>query len=187
MFDRLRRARGDLATMNALLPAAERLAREDGIEQPGAEHLLLASLDLDDDIANNALSAFGVDRTDIRTAIAGQHDEALRAIGVVADDNAIAAALPACGEPKGPYRSQGSLQSAFQQAVALAKRDTASLNSGYVLLAASDAERGTVVRTLEHLGVDATLLRDHTRRLLDEREFSAADGRPRPGRPAPPR
>lgn len=166
MFNKLRRARADLATMNDLLPAAERIARDDGIEQPGVEHLLLASLDLDDDIAINALSIFGVKAADIRAAIAGQHEEALRAVGVIADDNAIAAALPAAGEPSGPYRSQGSLQTAFQQAVALAKHDKAALNSGYILLAVTDAEHGTVVRVLQHLGVDATVLRDHTRQLL---------------------
>jgi ATP-dependent Clp protease ATP-binding subunit ClpA len=169
MFDKLRRARADIATMNALFPAAEHIARDDGIEQPGAEHLLLASLDLDDGIANSALSAFDVSSAEIRAAIVGQHEEALHKIGVVADDNAIAAALPASGESTGAYRAQGSLQTAFQQAVALAKRDKAALNSGYLLLAIIDAEHGTVVRTLRHLGVDPNLLRDHTRRILGGR------------------
>ena len=128
MFDKLRRARGDLATMHALFTAAERIARDDGVEQPGAEHLLLASLDLDDEIASKALNACGVSAAEIRAAVGGQHQEALRAIGVFADDNAIAAALPTSGVPGGPYRAQGSLQTAFQQAVALAKRDKAALN-----------------------------------------------------------
>jgi ATP-dependent Clp protease ATP-binding subunit ClpA len=166
VFEKLHRARADLATMNSLFPAAERIAREDGIEQPGAEHLLLAALDLDDDIAYNALSAFDVDPVEISAAIVGQHDEALRAIGVIADDNAITAALPASGQPSGPYRSQGSLQTAFQQAVELSKRDKAALNSGYIMLAATDAEHGTVARALQHLGVDPTLLHDRTRSLL---------------------
>ncbi len=122
MFNKLRRARADLATMNALFPAAERIARDDGVEQPGAEHLLLAALDLDD-IATSALSAVDVDRAELRAAIAVQHEEALRAIGVVADDNAITAALPPGGRPRGPYRSQGSMQTAFQRAVELARRD----------------------------------------------------------------
>ena len=56
MFDKLRRARADLTTMNALFPAAERIARDDGIDQPGAEHLLLAAIDLDDGIAKDALT-----------------------------------------------------------------------------------------------------------------------------------
>lgn len=166
MFNKLRRARADLTTMNALFPAAERIARDDGIEQPGAEHLLLAALDLDDDIANNALTAVDVDPAEIRAAIVVQHDDALRAVGVIVDDNAITAALPASGQQRGPYRSQGSLQTAFQLAVELAKRDTAAVNSGYILLAVIDAEHGTVVRAFQHLGIDPTTLRERTRVLI---------------------
>ena len=168
MFDKLRRARADLTTMNALFPAAERIARDDGIDQPGAEHLLLAAIDLDDGIAKDALAAIGVDAAQLRAAIVGQHEEALSSIGVIADDNAIAAALPASGQPRGPYRAQGSQQAAFQQAVSLAKHDNASLNSGYLLLAITEAEHGTVARALQQLGADRTLLRDHARRILDE-------------------
>lgn len=167
MFNKLRRAREDLTTMNSLFPAAERIARDDGIDQPGAEHLLLAAVDLDDGIAKSALGAVGVDPAELRAAIVGQHEDALRSIGVIADDNAIAAAMPASGQPRGPYRAQGSLQAAFQMAVALSKHDKASLNSGYLLLAITDAEHGTVARALERLGADRTLLRDQTQRLLD--------------------
>ena len=62
---------------------------------------------------------------------------------------------------------RGRCKTAFQQAVALAKHDKAALNSVYILLAVTDAERGTPVRALRHLGVDSTLLCDCTRRLLD--------------------
>lgn len=166
MFDKLRRARADLATMNALLPAAERIARADGIEQPGAEHLLLAAIDLDDGIADDALGSFDVDAAQLRAAIVEQHDEALRAIGIVADDNAISAAMPPHDEPKGPYRSQGSLQSAVHRAVGLATCDKAALNSGHVMLAVTDVEHGTVDRALRHLGIDTLVLRGRTRSLL---------------------
>jgi ATP-dependent Clp protease ATP-binding subunit ClpA len=166
MFNKLRSARADLATMNALFSLAERIGRDDGIDQPGAEHLLLAALDLDDGIAKTVMNTFQVDPAELRAAIVGQHEEALRTIGVIADDNAIAAALPAGGQPRGPYRAQGSLQTAFQLAVAIAKRDKAPLNSGYLLLAITDADHGSVARSLEHLGVDRASLRDHTRSLL---------------------
>ena len=166
MFDKLRRARTDLATMNALLPAAERFAHEEGIDQPGEEHLLLAALDLDDGIARRALGAFDIDRASLQAGIAGQHDETLQSIGVHADDNAIAAALPPAGRPSGAYRAQASAQRAFQHAVELAKRDKVPLNSGHVLLASTEAEHGPLARSFDHLGVDRTLLREHTRRLL---------------------
>ena len=167
MFNKLRRARADLSTMNSLFPSAERIARDDGIDQPGAEHLLLAALDLEDGIAKTAMNTLQLDPTELRAAIVGQHEEALRTIGVIADENAIAASLPASGQPRGLYRTQGSMQTAFQHAVALAKRDKAPLNSGYLLLALTDADHGSVARSLEHLGVDRATLRDHTRSLLD--------------------
>jgi ATP-dependent Clp protease ATP-binding subunit ClpA len=167
VFQKLRRARADLATMNALLPEAERIARNDGTDQPGAEHLLLASLGLDG-IAADVLGAFGLDGADLAAAVAGQHDETLREIGISADENAISASLPGGAPPRGPYRSQGSLQTAFQHAVSLAKRDRTSLNSGHVLLAVTDVDHGTVGRALRHLGVDQALLRDHTRRALTQ-------------------
>ena len=165
MFDKMRRARRDLATMQALFPRAEQIARDDEIDQPGAEHLLLAALDLDDGIARSALGMLDIDAAALRAAITGQHAEALRSVGVVADDNAIAAALPATADPKGPYRAQGSLQTAFQRAVELASGDKSPLHSGHLLLAITEVGAGTVARALEHLGVDRVLLRDHALRL----------------------
>ena len=145
--------------MNALFPAAEQIARADGIDRPGAEHLLLAALELDDGIAKAALIFFDVGPAALREAIRGQHDEALLAVGVIADDNAIAAALPVPAPARGLYQAQGSLQAAFQRAVALAKNDGTSLNSGHLLLAITEADRGTVSRSLEILGIDRALLR----------------------------
>lgn len=159
MFDKLRRGRADLATMNALFPAAERAAHADGLDEPGAEHLLLAALDLGDGIAKATLASFGVDAPALGAAIAGQHDEALRAVGVIADDGALATAVPAHGESRGPYRSQGSLQVAFQRAVSLAREAAAPLDSGHVLLAVAEPDRGTLARAFERLGVDRMVLR----------------------------
>lgn len=166
MFNKLRRARADLATMNTLFPLAERIARDDGIDQPGADHLLLAALDLDDGVAKAALNAFDVDQEQLRNAIVAQHETALRSCGVIADDNAIAATLPPSARPTGPYRTQGSLQTAFQHAVALAKRAKTPLNSGHVLLAVTKADHGCVARSLDHLGVDRASLRDRASNLL---------------------
>jgi ATP-dependent Clp protease ATP-binding subunit ClpA len=166
MFDTMRRARADLATMNAVLPAAERMARHDGIDEPGAEHLLLAALDLDDGIARRALGEFGVDAAGLRAAVAAQHEDALRSIGVIADEQALAAALPDAGQPRGVYRSQGSLQDAFQEAVAIAKRDGTRLTSGHLLLAATTPDHGTVHRALARLAIDPSLLRASTRNLM---------------------
>jgi ATP-dependent Clp protease ATP-binding subunit ClpA len=167
MFDTMRRARADLATMNAVLPAAERMARDEGVDEPGAEHLLLAAVDLDDGIARRALGEFGVDADGLRAAIAAQHEDALASIGVIADEPSLAAALPDTGQPQGVYRSRGSLQEAFQAAVAMAKSDGTRLTSGHLLLAATAPDHGTLPRALARLGVDADRLRERTRDLMN--------------------
>jgi ATP-dependent Clp protease ATP-binding subunit ClpA len=166
MFDTMKRARADVATMNAVLPAAERMARDEGLEEPGAEHLLLAAVDLDDGIARRALGELGVDSAGLRAAVAAQHEDALRSIGVIADEQTLAAALPDAGPPQGVYRSQGSLQDAFQEAVALAKRDGTRLTSGHLLLATTAPDHGTVHRAVARLGLDADRLRERTRALM---------------------
>jgi ATP-dependent Clp protease ATP-binding subunit ClpA len=166
MFTGLRRARADIATMNMLFPSAERIARADGVDQPGAEHLLLAALDLPDGIAPAALAEAGIDRQQLHDAIRAQHTAALRGVGVAVDDAAIDRLIPPPVAPAGVYRSQGSMQDLFQRSAALAKAAGRPLLSGDVLLAALDAEQGTVARTLFAPAIDRnTLLQNLESRL----------------------
>ena len=144
--------------MNKLLPEAERIARHDGVERPGAEHLLLASLDLDG-TALAALKELDIDRGQLHQAVVDQHDEALRAIGIEADENAIDASLPLPERAAGVYRSGPSLQQTFQRAVKLAKADKVPLQSIHVLLAATELEHGTLRRAFDHLGVEIECVR----------------------------
>ncbi|HEY5881701.1 MAG TPA: Clp protease N-terminal domain-containing protein [Nakamurella sp.] len=151
MLSGLRRARADIATMNVLFPSAERIARADGVDRPGAEHLLLAALDLDDGIALAALAENGVDRQQLHDAIRAQHTAALRSVGVEVDDAAIDRLIPPPVAPAGVYRSQGSMQDLFQRSAELAKAAGRPLLSGDVLMAALDADHGTVAPPLSAL------------------------------------
>ena len=166
MLQRLRRARADLATMRTLLPQAERLAQSEGLARPGAEHLLLAALDLDR-TAVAALAEVGVDRHALQQALAEQHAAALRSVGVVADEDALAAALPPAPErAAGAYRSEPSQQALFQASVRRAKAERSPLRSAHVLLATLDLEHGPLPRALDHLGVDRTAVRSAAERAL---------------------
>lgn len=153
MFSKLRRARADLSTMNRLFPAAELLARAEGATKPGAEHLLLAALDLEDGEARATLARHGLGADDLRAAVGAVHAEALSSIGLAADEGAIDAALPPPRTPAGMYRSEGSMQTLFQCAVKLAKEEKSELTSGHILRAAVEAEHGTPARALSRLGV----------------------------------
>lgn len=159
MFSRFRRARADLATINTLLPAAERIAAADGVAEPGAEHLLLAAMDLPDGVAVDALAIVGVDRVRLQNAINGQHTAALRSVGVVADGAALDARIPPPARPAGPYRSQGSLQDTFRRATALASAAKVPLSGGHVLLATLESQNGVLARAIAELGIDVGAVR----------------------------
>ena len=122
MLTHLQKARADMATMNRLLPEAERIARHLGDEYPAAEHLVAAGFSLDDGIAAAVLAAHGIDRDGWLEALRQQH------------------------------------QDAFQLAVSLAHQDRSPLTSAHVLLAAIEADHGTVPRTLARLRIDRTAL-----------------------------
>ena len=159
MFDHLKRARADLATMNRLLPEAERIARQQGEEFPSAEHLVAAAFSLDDGIAAAVLAAHAVDQDRWLDAVRQQHRHALGSIGICVDDATLDRHALEQRPGTGPLRSQESLREAFQQAVSLAKQDNRPVTSGHVLLAAIQPEHGTVPRTLARLGLDSTVLR----------------------------
>ncbi len=146
----LRTATHDTRLIAALLTLAETEARALGDAEPGAEHLLLAALLVDDPTARDALATQGaVDADAVRTAIAAVHAASLTAVGVTAPD--LEAALPAAS---GIYRSEVSAQEVFQRARVLSRGSRSGLRSAHVLAAAAERERGTVARVLEHLGVD---------------------------------
>jgi ATP-dependent Clp protease ATP-binding subunit ClpA len=147
------RARADIATMNALLPAAERLAHNQGEREPAAEHLLLAALDLPDGGARRAFGAVGVDADALGGAVAAVHAEALSSVGVVVDAAALEAALPHASEPRGAYRSTPGAQALFQRATAMSKARRKPLTSTDVLLAATELEQGPLPRAFDRLGV----------------------------------
>jgi hypothetical protein len=72
----------DMRTIKVLLTEAERIARDLGDDEPGAEHLLLSAIGLPDGAAARALGRFDVDAARLRSAIEREHADALAAIGI---------------------------------------------------------------------------------------------------------
>jgi ATP-dependent Clp protease ATP-binding subunit ClpA len=150
----IRNALADIRTMKALFTAAENEATALGDEQPGAEHLFLAALTLDDASARSALATLGVTADQVRSAIVRVHATALDAIGVDAGTDGVL--RPSGTRPlTGPYRTTGSAQDLFQRARRLSAADKpAMLRAGHIAIAATEAEHGTVARLLELLDID---------------------------------
>jgi ATP-dependent Clp protease ATP-binding subunit ClpA len=139
-------ARRDIRLIADLLTMAESEARALGDAEPGAEHLLVASLMLDDSSARTAL---GADATAARDAVRAVHAEALAAAAVI--DTSAESPLPPA---QGVYRSRVSTRDVFQRARVLARRSPTGLRSAHVLAAVAEREHGTAARVLLQLGVD---------------------------------
>lgn len=130
--------KNDATTIASLLTAAEREAAALGDEQPGAEHLLVAALDLDD-----STSGLGVTADDARAAIRMVHSRAL---------GADVPLTPSKRPLAGLFRSSNSLQQVFQRTRVLSKRER--LTGMHVVRAAAERERGTIALVIDELGID---------------------------------
>ena len=161
----LRKLRGRAAAMKtiaALLTQAEQIARAGGTEQPAAEHLVLAALQLPDGTAARALERLGSSGADFELALDAQEVEDLERIGVHVDDDRISAELPPPDEPVGIHRSAPSAQELFQAAGEDARRDGGALLGAHVLRAAAELEHGPTARALRRIGIERTELRAAT-------------------------
>jgi ATP-dependent Clp protease ATP-binding subunit ClpA len=161
----------DMRTIKQLLTDAERIAREMGEEEPGAEHLLLSAIGLPDGSAGRTLGRLGVDAEGIRTALRGEQADALVTAGV---PRATAEAM-ADPTPLGPgaapilYGAGPSAREVFQEAGKLARSSKQRLAGAHVVAAIAGLERGTMPRVLDRLGVDRGRLADAARAELAAR------------------
>ena len=156
----------NVQTLSALLNGAEAEARASGEELPGAEHLLLAALVLEDGTARRSFAAVGADPDGLRDAIAAQHADALRALGIDPPPDTVLA--PPAGDPPAPrraYRATPSGQAAFHRAVELQKRERGSrLLGAHVVAAVAEMEHGTAPRAVRAMGVAPRELAEAARR-----------------------
>ena len=158
---RLNSAVRDIRTIKKLLSRAETEAQQAGESLPGAEHLLLSALALPDGSGRRAFERVGADPDQFRTAIAAQHADALRAIGIEPpDDAALDAAIGSdTPSPTGAFRSNASARSAFQAASKMARSDGSSrLIGAHVVAAVAQLEHGTAPRALTAMGIDRAAL-----------------------------
>ncbi|MDP9467871.1 MAG: Clp protease N-terminal domain-containing protein [Chloroflexota bacterium] len=142
-----------MRTVSRLLQGAERIARASGEEQPGAEHLLLAAMDLPDGTARRAFERAGANPDGLAAAIAAQHADALRSVGI--DAGEVGDLEVPAPEARSVFRSTPSAQAVFRRAVDLsANPRPRRLLGAHIVVAVAEMERGTASRALAHLGVD---------------------------------
>lgn len=159
MFDTLKKRFRDARTLKTLLEAAERHANLEGQKEPGAEHLVMAALEMPDGTARKAFERIGASTTKFHKAVAQQYLEALRNTGM--EFSAVPSfsdAQPVTPE-KGTYKAQASAQALMQKLTETKPFANAlPLLSADILLAATDGEHTITMRALRVMGVDRTAL-----------------------------
>lgn len=156
MFSRFKQHLQDMRTIKTLCEGAEGQARKAGQELPGAEHYVLAALELDDGSAQKVFGRLGKEPEAYRKALAGQHGEALRKLGI--DAGGVGEPQPVAGKPAAMFDSQPSGQALMQALPELAKRSQAPLCGAHVLLAAAGMPHSLAARALRAMGVEPQAL-----------------------------
>ena len=153
MFDAIKKRFRDMGTIKALCEGAERHANLAGQKEPGAEHFVLAALDLPDGSARRVFERVRADPDGYRAAIAQQYENALRNVGIALPEGA-AGFADAAAIASGPklYSGQPSAQ-ALMRHLADQEKNGAPLLGAHVILAATDSQYGVAVRALQAMGV----------------------------------
>jgi ATP-dependent Clp protease ATP-binding subunit ClpA len=152
MFRKLQHRFQSMRTLSRLCTDAEVHARSRGQAAPGAEHFLLAAIDLPDGSARRAFESVGADPAAVGEAIERQYREALQAVGVQAPlPQAAALEAPAAA---GRYRAQPSGQELVQVLARLSKDQAGPLLGAHVVAAIAAMPQGVAARTLRALGID---------------------------------
>jgi len=155
MFAKLRQRWQDARTIMKLSLDAEKRALQEGQQHPGAEHYMLAALDLPDGSARRVFARIGADPDAYRAALADRHAAALNAIGLHATD-AGGSAAPAAATAL--FDAQPSGQSLMQSLPELQRRLPAPLCGAHVLLAVAAMAHSAAGRAFKAIGIDLQAL-----------------------------
>jgi ATP-dependent Clp protease ATP-binding subunit ClpA len=156
----LKRIKQDMKNISVLCLDAERHAHSNGEEKPGAEHFLLAALELPDGSAKRVFDRLDIDPAGINQAIKNQHIDALHNTGL--DDESIVENLN-CTEITNQklklYDTTPSGQAVLQSLYQLNKKRKTPLIGAHVLEVIASMKYGIAARTLTAMGIDNATLK----------------------------
>ena len=156
MFSALQRRLKDMSTLKSLCLQAEAYALADHQREPGAEHFLLAALDLPDGAAGRAFARLHADPAGLKRAITQQYGEALASVGV---NPAHADTLEPPARAKRLYDAAASGQAVLKALVARKQGDKTPLLSVDVVAVVAEMQQGVAPRSLRAMGVDPAALK----------------------------
>lgn len=154
MFSGIKSKLDDMSIIKRLCERAEAHALHDQQREPGAEHFLLAALDLPDGTARLAFERAGVEPDALQAAIERQYGDALRSLGLTAD----APHETSISANPGAYQAAPSGQAVMQE-LAATRKDHAPLLGAHVVGIVAAMSQGVAPRALRALGVDSATLK----------------------------
>ena len=177
MFNALKRRFQDARTINTLLTCAEKYANEAGQKWPAAEHVVLAALDLPDGTARRTFERLRCDPTAFKAAIEQQYRDALQHVGIeLPVETPLDESAPPIPSAKGVFKAQPSAQALMKVLAHEVMRDaTTPLLGAHVILSATAAQFGVVIRALKTMGIDRVSLANAACAELQCRERVNAD------------
>lgn len=155
MFQHIRDRFQSMRTLQQLCTGAENHARTQGQSAPGAEHFLLAALDLPDGSARRAFERVGADPAAVPGAIEQQYRDALQGLGL---DAPLPAATATTTDRPSLYQAQPSGQELMQALARSRKSKPGRLRGAHVVALVADMPLGVAARTLRALRLDAMQL-----------------------------
>lgn len=157
MLKKLTQTFRDMGTIKTLCEAAERIANGEHQAAPGAEHFVIAALELPDGSAARVFARLGIDAGAFLAALRDEHRASLRAVGV--SDEQIAGSekdVPPLPRPNELYNAAPSGEAVLKGLAALRKRAvTGPLVGVHVLEVVSAMQHGPSARAFALLGRDA--------------------------------
>ncbi|MVS98644.1 Clp protease N-terminal domain-containing protein [Devosia marina] len=158
MFNAIKSKLRDMGTIKQLCERAEKHALHDRQPEPGAEHFLLAALEMEDGTARRAFQAAGMDPDGLKAAIAQQYVAALESIGLAVEPTADHHDAVARPPAPGAYHAAPSGQDVMQ-ALADSRNQHAPLLGAHVVAVVAAMPHGIAARALRGMGSDPVLLR----------------------------
>lgn len=155
MFQRIRDHLQSMRTLQRLCTGAEDHARTRGSRAPGAEHFLLAALDLPDGSARRAFERLGADPAAVPAAIEQQYRDALQGLGI---DAPLPEAVPTTAARPNLYRAQPSGEELVQALAQSRKGQPGPLRGAHVVALVANMPQGVAARTLRAMQLDASQL-----------------------------
>lgn len=158
----------DMGTIKFLCEKAESYALQDQQRKPGAEHFLLAALDLPDGTARLAFSQAGIEPDALKDAIERQYSDALRSIGLKSEALVDSQETAPASIGSGLYEASASGQEIMQD-LAATRRDHGPLLGAHVVGVVAGMSNGVAARALRTLGVEPTFLKSTANTIAESR------------------